>query len=304
MFTKSMLDQSVSQFSSAANGLDGPGVHTEVEQPLLPRPWRIESYRSETYDTFTLTMSPVDGVADFSFKPGQFNMLYVYGVGESPISISGDPAKPEKLTHTVRAVGTTTQAMSKLRRNSCIGLRGPYGSSWPVDEARGKDVVIVAGGIGLPPLTPALLHILNNRLDYGRVSLCYGARTPQDLLYTRELERWRSRLDLNVTVTVDAAADIWRGNVGLVTTLLSKAHFDPSNTVAMIVGPEIMMRFCILELQGLGISSEAMYLSMERSMKCGIGFCGHCQFGPTFICKDGPVYRHDKIAPLLETREL
>jgi NAD(P)H-flavin reductase len=299
-----MLDQSVSHLSNLPQGLEAHGVHTALEQPLRPRPWRVESYRSETYDTFTLTMSPEDCVHDFSFKPGQFNMVYVYGVGESPISISGDPAKPEKLTHTVRAVGTTTNAMSKLRRGSVLGLRGPYGSSWPVDEARGKDVIIVAGGIGLPPLTPALLHILNNRLDYGRVSLCYGARTPQDLLYTRELERWRSRLDLNVTVTVDAAADIWRGNVGLVTTLLSKAYFDPNNTVAMIVGPEIMMRFCILELQGLGIPSEGVYISMERSMKCGIGFCGHCQLGPTFVCKDGPVYRYDTIAPLLETREL
>ena len=299
-----MLDQSTPQTFAAPQSARPQGGATVIEQPLLPRPWRIDSYRADTYDTFTIKLSPVDGVADFTFKPGQFNMLYVYGVGESPISISGDPDRPETLTHTVRAVGTTTQAMAKLRRGAVIGLRGPYGSAWPVEEARDKDVVIVAGGIGLPPLTPALLYILNHRMDYRRVSVCYGARTPQDLLYTKELERWRSRFDLNVTVTVDAAGEDWRGNVGLVTTLLSKAHFDPDNTVAMIVGPEIMMRFCVLELQGLGMPSETTYISMERSMKCGIGFCGHCQLGPTFVCKDGPVYRYDKIGPLLETREL
>jgi NAD(P)H-flavin reductase len=231
-------------------------------------------------------------------------MVYVFGVGEVPISICGDPGRQECLTHTVRVVGAVTRAMSALRPGDWLGIRGPYGSSWPVAQARGRDVVLVAGGIGLPPLRPALYHILAHRGEYGRVTLLYGARTPQDILYPRELAAWRGRFDLDVRVTVDASYGDWYGNVGVVTTLFDQARFEPDDSVAMIVGPEIMMRFTVLELQKRGVPDDNIYVSLERNMKCAIGLCGHCQFGPTFICRDGPVFSYDRVAWLLGKREV
>jgi NAD(P)H-flavin reductase len=231
-------------------------------------------------------------------------MLYVFGVGEVPISISSDPGQTSALVHTMRAVGTVTKALRKLKRGDVLGVRGPYGSNWPVKEAEGSDVLIAAGGIGLPPLRPALYNILANREKYGKVVLLYGTRSPADMVYRKELEQWRGRFDLDVHVTVDRAVGAWRGNVGVVTTLLPKAHLDPTSTVAMICGPEMMMRFTALELQKRGVAIQDIYLSMERNMKCAIGFCGHCQLGPIFVCKDGPVFRYDRIKSLMEKREV
>jgi NAD(P)H-flavin reductase len=231
-------------------------------------------------------------------------MLYLFGVGEIPISISGDPSKPKRLVHTTREVGTVTRAMRKLKRGEVLGVRGPFGSHWPVEDAKGNDVVIVTGGIGLAPLRPALYAILSEREKYGKVVLLYGARTPADILYRQELEQWRARFDLEVHVTVDRAMSGWRGNVGVVTTLIPKAPFDPLNTHAFVCGPEIMMRFTVMELQKRGVPTDAIFLSMERNMKCAIGFCGHCQFGPTFVCKDGPVYRYDRIKEWLAKWEI
>ena len=270
---------------------------------MLPRPFVIKKIRRETEDTFTVELDPREGRSRYDFLPGQFNMLYVYGVGEVPISISGDPAG-STLVHTTRAVGTVTKAMAKLRRGDVIGVRGPFGTSWPVAEARTKDVVFVAGGIGLPPLRPALYEILSHRESYGKVVLLYGTRTPSDILFKDELEQWRARFDLEVFITVDRASAGWRGNVGVVTTLIQKAGFDSRNTLAMIVGPEVMMRFTALEFMKRGVNPDSIYLSMERNMKCGIGLCGHCQFGPVFICKDGPVFRYPQIKDLMVKWEI
>jgi NAD(P)H-flavin reductase len=270
--------------------------------PMLPDTWTVGSFRRDTPDTFTITLRR-DGEA-FAFRPGQFNMLYAFGVGEVPISISGDPARSEVVVHTIRAVGPVTRALAQLRRGSVIGVRGPFGSSWPVDAAEGHDVVLVAGGIGLPPLRPAFYHLLRHREHYGRITLLYGARTPQDFLYLREVEGWRGRFDVDVGVTVDAAGADWRGNVGVVTPLITRRNFRGGETVAMTCGPEIMMRFAALELAKKGIPEDQIFLSTERNMKCAIGHCGHCQFGPTFICKDGPVFRFDTIAWLLNMREV
>jgi NAD(P)H-flavin reductase len=275
-----------------------------ISDPMAPSPFRVQRVKKETYDTFTLELDPANGAAGFSFAPGQFNMVYVSGVGEVPISISGDPAKPKILIHTVRSVGTVTQKICQPRPGRVLGVRGPFGSSWPVKEAVGSDVVIVCGGIGLAPLRPAIYHLMANREKYGRVALLYGARTPEDLLYKDELPKWRGQFDLQVEVTVDAATGGWRGNVGVVTTLIPPARFDPENTVAMVCGPEVMMRFTLLELEKRGVPSENTFVSMERNMKCAVGFCGHCQFGPTFICKDGPVFRYDQIQPFFVTREI
>ncbi len=277
-----------------------------MSDPMLPAPWRIRRARRDTRDTFTLDLESVDGGVGLQFLPGQFNMLYVFGAGEVPISMSGDPAVSGVMTHTVRAVGVVTKAMSKLKRGDAIGLRGPFGAHWPVAEAEGKDVVIVAGGIGLAPLRPVVYHVLARREKYGRVALLYGTRTPQDILFERELEKWRGRFDLQVEVTVDnvPTGQSWRGDVGVVTKLIGGAGFDPAQTVAMICGPEVMMRFTVIELQKRGVSEEGIFISMERNMKCAVGFCGHCQFGPTFICKDGPVFRFDRIKPWLSKREI
>ncbi|MEJ5250738.1 MAG: FAD/NAD(P)-binding protein [Armatimonadota bacterium] len=271
---------------------------------MIPCPFRIRTVRRETQDTFTLELEPAGGSERFAFKPGQFNMLYVFGVGEIPISISGDPANAGVLMHTTREVGTVTKAMGRLKRGDIIGVRGPFGTPWPVQEAEGADVVIVAGGIGLAPLRPALYHMLAHRDRYEKIVLLYGARTPSDILYRRELQRWRAQFDLEVHITVDRAMSGWRGNVGVVTSLIPRAPFDPRSAVALVCGPEIMMRFTVLELQRRGVLPSQIYISMERNMKCGVGICGHCQLGHCFVCKDGPVFRYDRIEHLFERREI
>ena len=272
--------------------------------PMLTHAYGVKRIQQETYDTFTLELKPKSDIQLKSFAPGQFNMLYAFGVGEVPISISGDPAKREVLIHTTRAVGAVTNAMWKLRRGDIIGVRGPFGTSWPMEEAKGCDVVIVAGGIGMAPLRPPLYQLLSERREYGKVFLLYGARTPADLLYQQEMEQWQARSDLQVDITVDRALRWWRGNVGVVTTLIPKADFDPTSTIAMVVGPEIMMRFTVAELEKRGLADDKIYISMERNMKCGFGFCGHCQLGPFFVCKDGPVFRYDRIKPFFGKGEL
>jgi NAD(P)H-flavin reductase len=271
---------------------------------MLTHVYRVERVQDETYDTFTLELKPKNGSGVTSFAPGQFNMLYVFGVGEVPISISGDPTKPRKLIHTTRAVGAVTKAMRKLNRGDELGVRGPFGTSWPIEEAKGCDVVIVAGGIGMAPLRPSVYQLLSQRQEYGKLILLYGARTPGDLLYQEEMQRLRGRSDLQLDITVDRALRLWRGNVGVVTTLIPKASFDPTSTIAMVCGPEIMMRFTVAELQKRGVGEEKIYISMERNMKCGFGSCGHCQFGPFFVCKDGPVFRYDRVKYFLGKAEV
>ncbi|HHT9136732.1 MAG TPA: FAD/NAD(P)-binding protein [Candidatus Wunengus sp. YC60] len=275
-----------------------------IPQPMIPEPFRIRRMLKETHDTYTIELESTNGADGFPFSAGQFNMLYVFGVGEVPISISGNPEKPQSLFHTARFVGNVTKAMFKLRRGDVLGIRGPFGSHWPVDEAVGNDVVIVAGGIGLAPLRPALYNFISHREKYGKIILLYGARTPEDLLYKRELEQWRGRFDLEVNVIVDSTTGIWRGNVGVVTTLIPEIQFDPLHTTAMICGPEVMMRYTVKELQNCGVKNENIYVSMERNMKCGICLCGHCQLGSKFVCKDGPVFCYDHIKELFGKREI
>lgn len=271
---------------------------------MMARPFAVKRIGRETEDTFTLEMIPRDGNQEFLFTPGQFNMLYVFGVGEVPISISGDPTNPRTLVHTTRAVGQVTRAMCALKPGDVLGVRGPYGIGWPVQEAEGQDVVIVAGGIGLAPLRPVIYHLIAHREKYGKVVLMYGSRRPEELLYTKDLEKWRARFDFETTLTVDRATGSWKGNVGVVTTLIGRAAFENQSCIAMICGPEIMMRFTIPELKKRGVSDDRVYVSMERNMKCGIGMCGHCQMGTSFVCKDGPVYRCDKICDILTKREM
>jgi NAD(P)H-flavin reductase len=272
--------------------------------PMIPDRYYLKKYRKDTHDTFTLELLPCNGNSSYSFRAGQFNMLYMFGAGEIPISISGDPARPAPLIHTIRAVGSVTRLMQGLKPGSVLGVRGPFGSSWPVMDSAGNDIVIIAGGIGLAPLRPVIYQVLSWREKYGKFILYYGARTPRDLLYRRELERWRGRFDTCVEVTVDSAKGNWMGNVGVVTKLISRHKFDPDNTVAMICGPGIMMRFTVTELLDHGLSEENIFVSMERNMKCGIGLCGHCQLGTELICRDGPVYNFGTIKNLFDKREI
>jgi len=285
-------------------GVAGAGAAGLLEDPMLPRLFRVRRVSRETGDTRTLELVPSRARGAFAFQPGQFNMLYAFGVGEVPISISGDPARPEILVHTLRSVGAVTAALTGLGKGETVGVRGPFGSAWPVAEAAGHDLLLIAGGIGLAPLRPALYHCLGQRDLYGRIVLLYGARSPGDLLFRRELERLRGRFDLDVEVTVDYATGGWRGHVGVVTRLIARGAFDPTHTVALLCGPEIMMRYAVRELGRRGVPEEAIHLSMERNMKCAVGFCGHCQYGPHFLCKDGPVFPLPRVARLMEVREM
>lgn len=271
--------------------------------PMAPEFWPITRVRRETRDVFTIEFEPArpDG---FVFAPGQFNMLYAFGMGESAISISGDPARPEKLVHTIRAVGTVTRALQQLRKGDVVGIRGPFGRPWPMAEALNKDLVIIAGGIGLAPLRPVIYHAVRRRESFGKVVIVYGSRSPADLLFTKEIETWRKKLDIEIEVTVDAADRMWKGHTGVVTKYLGKTDFDPAKAIAMMCGPEIMMRFAARELERLGMPTTSIWVTMERNMRCGAALCGHCQFGPSFICREGPVYRYDEVSRLLCVREV
>jgi NAD(P)H-flavin reductase len=269
--------------------------------PLTPIPTRVRECRRETHDVFSLVLdAPTKG---YQFQPGQFNMLYVFGVGEAAISVSGDSGDTISITHTIRAVGPVTHALSKLNAGNIIGVRGPFGSGWPLEAARGQDIVMVTGGIGLAPLRSLLLHISRHRSDFGQVTLLQGIRRPDDYLFAANLQEWSRIPDVRVLVTAAQADSTWRGHVGVVTSLFSQIEFDPGRTLGFMCGPEIMMRFTAQEFQRRGIADERMYLAMERNMQCAVGFCGHCQFGPNFVCMDGPVFRYDRIRDFFTVRE-
>jgi NAD(P)H-flavin reductase len=259
---------------------------------LIPAPFRVVDRRRDTVDTWTLELEP--GIA---FQPGQFTMLSAGGAGEVPISISGDTTG-ERLVHTVRAVGLATEAICATGPGRVLGVRGPFGIPWPTAAVEGADVVIVAGGIGLAPLRPAILHVLAHAGRYGRIHVLYGARSPDQLLYPEQLADWGAE------VIVDTADSDWTGSVGVVTKLIDRAAFDPGSAVAMLCGPEVMMRFAVPALAARGVESERVYVSLERNMQCGIGQCGHCQLGPTLICRDGPVYRWSDVERWLGVAEL
>jgi NAD(P)H-flavin reductase len=237
----------------------------------------------------------------YRIRPGQFNMLYLPGVGEVPISVSVTPDEGPGIGHTIRFVGRVTHAIAVLRPGALIGLRGPYGRGWPLEQLTGREVLLVAGGLGLAPLRPLVLALLAERIRYGRLILLYGARQPADLLYQREYPDWQRR-GMEVLVTVDRADPSWRGRVGVVPILLQKLHLDPERTVMLTCGPEIMMRFSIAEARTDRIGEQDIHLALERNMHCAVGLCGHCQLGPDFVCKDGPVFAYPEIARFLHQK--
>jgi NAD(P)H-flavin reductase len=241
---------------------------------------------------------------NFAYRPGQFNMLYLPGVGEAAISISGDPGDATCLPHTIRLAGNVTQELFRLPPGATIGLRGPFGSHWPIEECAGQDVILVAGGIGLPPLRPAIYEMLANRERFGRITVLYGARTPESLLYQGQVAAWRDA-GVEIAITVDRAPGGWTGHVGVVTLLLERLALPrPAQSVLLTCGPEVMMWYVIQTALSRGLPPENIWLSLERNMNCAIGLCGHCQFGPEFLCKDGPVLRFDRVARFLKVDQL
>lgn len=270
--------------------------------PMLPSAYRVLEKRHEIGETWTLVLEPAgDGVGEFG--PGQFSMLYAFGSGEVPISVSGGVGDQGPLVHTIRAVGAATRAICASEPGDSLGLRGPFGSEWPLAEAEGGDVVVVTGGIGLAPLRPAIERLIAERESYGAVVLLYGARSPEEMLYEGQLEGWRDA-GIEVETTVDSAPVGWDGRVGLVTTLIAAAGFESERTTALVCGPEVMMRFVATALQDRGVAPDRIHVSLERNMKCAIGHCGHCQLAHQFVCKDGPVFPYRRVEALLGVREL
>lgn len=271
--------------------------------PMVPRRFRVASTRRDNHDTLTVQLEPCEG-GPLAFAAGQFTMLQVFGVGEVPISISGDPRGSGPLQHTIRDVGSVSHALAFAAPGQVLGVRGPYGTGWEVADGKGGDVVLVAGGIGLAPLRPALLEICAERGDYERVSLLYGARTPSDVLFAEDLRSWAEDHRITVEVIVDRGEAGWTGRIGLVTQLIGKVAFGADRRLALVCGPEVMMRHSAVALVARGVEPRRVRLSMERNMKCGIGLCGHCQLRELFLCLDGPVLPFDRLEPLMSRAEL
>ena len=275
-----------------------------VDQLLKPRWARIVRVDEEIADvsTFHLKFEDPRIQKAYKFKPGQFNMIYIPGIGEAAISISSDPADHAATAHTVRFVGNVTKALKRLHPGDLLSVRGPFGSAWPLPDLKGKDLFIACGGIGLPPLRPALYEIVKHRERYGKVTLLYGARTPAELMYTREYDLWRES-NIEVEITVDRADSSWTGRVGVVPMWFYHFRLDPRRTAVLTCGPEVMIRFVIYEALARRVPPESIFVSLERNMKCGQGACGHCQIGPYFVCKDGPVFGFDALQSFFNVEE-
>ena len=269
---------------------------------MAPVPYRVRTRVVENADSVTLTLDPADTVLALA-APGEFMMMHAFGVGEVAISTSG--ISPDgTLTHTIRAVGAVSAALCAVPEGATIGMRGPFGTSWGLAEARGRDLVIVAGGVGLAPLRPVILGALAERDRYGRVVLIAGARSQKDFLYAGEIAAWQSDSRLETHITVDVPIQGWLGETGFVTEPLRKLSLNPARTTAFLCGPESMMRFGAQALLDKGMAAADIRVSLERNMQCGIGWCGHCQLGPLLLCRDGPVVGYDVARPLLEVEEL
>jgi sulfhydrogenase subunit gamma (sulfur reductase) len=254
---------------------------------------------AESINTYRLRLVDEEVRRRFRFSAGQFNMIYLFGVGEVAISIVSDPDEPELLDHTIRAVGRVTTAIARLRIGEVLGIRGPFGQGWPLEEARGRDVLIVTGGLGCAPVVGAIEYIFRRRDQYGAVKILHGVKTPHDLLYRERFDAWRRHPDTEVLLTSDRPDKTWRYHIGVVTELFEQVSIDAVRILVRMCGPEIMMRLGVPILLRRGIPPASVYVSLERHMECGIGLCGHCQMGPYFICKDGPVMRYERVAPWL-----
>lgn len=276
--------------------------------PLVPQLLEVRAHRRETADTATLTLAPTGptSLGDAAPRPGQFAMLAAFGAGEVPISYSAMAGHGGAVEHTVRSVGAATAALAAARPGDLVASRGPFGTGWDLDAATGRDVVVVAGGIGLAPLRGVVDAVLADRDRYGSVNVLVGARTPDDLCFAEHLRGWSARGDVEVAITVDRLGDPasrWPGAIGVVTGLLDGACFDPDAATAFVCGPEVMLRATVRALGVQGVDVADVQVSVERSMTCGVGHCGHCQLGPVLVCREGPVLPAARVLPLLEVRE-
>ena len=275
-----------------------------VISAMAPAPYRVRSRVVENADSVTLVLEPVETTL-IAPGAGEFNMLHAFGVGEIAISVSGDPTITDgTITHTIRSVGAVSAALCAAEPGTRIGVRGPFGTTWGLDAAAGRDLVIVAGGVGLAPLRPVVLGALAHRERYGRVVLIAGARNTRDFLYAGELADWQDDPRLEVHLTVDVPIQGWPGEIGFVTAPLLGLSLQPDRTTAFLCGPEAMMASSAGVLTAKGIAPQDVRVSLERNMQCGVGWCGHCQLGPLLLCRDGPVVGYDVARPLLEVKEL
>ena len=265
-----------------------------LPDPFLPERAVIRTIEPETPGVATFRLELENGSLQATHQPGQFSMLLVLGLGEVAISISSTSGEGPGIGHTIRFAGMVTRVIERLRPGDVLGLRGPYGTGWPLDQARDQDVLVVAGGLGLAPLRPVIRTVLARRSEYGRLLLLYGSRRPVDLLYQREYAGWVQQ-GLEMLVTVNSADKNWDGRVGVVPDLLSHVGFDPDRTIAFTCGPEVMMRYTAYALLARRLAPERIFLSIERNMQCGVGLCGRCQLGPYFVCKDGPVFPFEQV---------
>jgi NAD(P)H-flavin reductase len=265
---------------------------------LAPEPAEIVEKRTYGPHIHSYRLRLLDPTARprFDFVPGQFNMVYVPGVGEAAISIASDPAD-EILEHIVRVVGRVTRVIEGLGVGDVLGLRGPYGTGWPLQEARWKDVLVVTGGLGCAPVAGAVDYMFRRRASYGRITILHGVKQPADLIHRDRFELWRRQPGSVVHLTSDQPDRAWRDRLGVVTELFDEVEFEPSRSVLLLCGPEMMMRIAARRLRERGLPAERIHLSMERNMKCAVGLCGHCQLGPSFLCKDGPIFSLARIAP-------
>ena len=260
----------------------------------------VEKIReAEDIHTYRLRLNDEDARRTFRFATGQFNMVYLFGIGEVAISIVSDPDEQEFLGHTIRAVGRVTSAIARLQAGEILGVRGPFGQGWPLEESRGRDLVFVTGGLGCAPVVGAIEYIFRRREQYGSVKILHGVKTPEDLLFRERFDSWRKQPETEVLLASGQPGKSWRDHVGVVTELFELVSINPTNTIVLMCGPEIMMRLGVPILMTRGIPATAIFLSLERHMECGVGLCGHCQMGPYFLCKDGPVMRYDRVAQWL-----
>lgn len=268
----------------------------------LPHVATILGIRDETPDTKTYTLRLRDPHQHdaFGYLPGQFVELSVFGIGEAPFCFASSPTRRESFQTTVRRTGRLTDALHRLGTGEEVGIRGPCGNGFDLQGARGRDLLFVAGGIGLPPLRGLIWNVLDEREQFGEVTILYGARTPADLVYKDELEVWAERADVSFHVTVDRGAPGWDGNVGMVPTLFEKVTLHPETTLAYVCGPPIMIKFVIQDLLMRGFAEEAVISTLERTMQCGVGKCNHCAIGHRTICRDGPVFSYRQMKELVE----
>lgn len=279
-------------------------TYKQSTDPWIPLIYRVTEVEHENRNITTLNMEPDGNEAIEPLRPGQFSMIYAFGVGEIPISVSSILKKRPQIIHTVQNVGEVSKNICKANVGDVFGIRGPFGPPWPTEMAKGKDIIIMSGGLGIAPLRPLIEQIIQERGQYRNVNVLYGTRNTKTILFYTDIISWQADPDINFQITVDYSYQNWRGNVGVVTSLVDKARSDPENTIAFVCGPEVMMRFGVKALLDKGIAEDSIYLSMERNMKCGFGHCGHCQYGPYFVCKDGPVFQYPQIKRYLKLKEI